>query len=154
MAIATTIRVPALSPARHSETHWGSRVLHHDILGIRGLTLLRFAWTALFVALFSLWSAVANLFAEQGLGASLGAFAGWYGKFVEQNLMSMVLPMIIVTIADNLPFTGAPRIFALAGALALGGLSEALLTIVFMPCPFECDQFPTWNHVKTCPAGR
>jgi len=45
--------------------------------------------------------------------------------------------MIIVTIADNLPLKGTPRVMALACALVLGALSEALQTIVFMPCPFE-----------------
>jgi len=55
-----------------------------DILGIRGLTLLRRRdW--LFIALFSLWSAIANLLAERGLDASVGAFVGW-----TQSLLSEI----------------------------------------------------------------
>jgi hypothetical protein len=127
---------------------WIRRALDHDLVGVRGLTMRRFGWTALFVAMFTLWSTLPNVLAADGLRPSLVTVGHYLPGFILKYTLWMVPAMIAVSIADNLPLKGFLRTLALAAALALSALIEVPVTLYRDPCLGDCGGFPTWSHVR------
>jgi len=74
MGAATTIPVPTPSPASCSGSNWGFRALRYDILRHSGLTLLHSRGLRYSLRCFRCGLQIANLLAERGLDASVGAF--------------------------------------------------------------------------------
>ena len=106
----------ALDLARDTHTHEGAihPMLDRRLFGVRELTPRRFGWTVLFVALFTLWSAVPNIVATDGLRPSAATLAKYLPEFSAGYTLWMVPAMIVVSIADNLPLEGVRRTLALA----------------------------------------
>ncbi len=94
------------------------RALSYEVLGVHRLTLERFAWTALAVVLFGLWSGGAYWIAQGGLPretlVELARGYSWqYGSWLFPT-------MVAATVADNLPLRGSVRALSLTIALLLG----------------------------------
>jgi hypothetical protein len=139
VAHSTSIPAPTLAASRQRELSWWPRLLRRDLLGVGGLTIVRMGWTALFIVLFSIWSAIANALAEHGSAVTLASVRSYLESFVEVWSMSFIPSMILVSIADNLPLAGRARVAALAGALVLGAVCRSALEFLLVPSTAEWE---------------
>ncbi len=113
------------------------RALRYGLFGVHGLTLERFAWTALAVVLFGLWSGGAYWLAQDGspqetLTDLLRGYAWQYGTWLFPT-------MVAATLADNLPLRGPARTLALTAALLLGAVLNGLV-MRHTACANRCDE--------------
>lgn len=122
------------------------RVLDRDLIGVRGLTLRRFGWTALFVGLFTTWSTVANFLAADGLHPTLANVSRSLTEFIPKYTLWMVPATIAVSVADNLRLSGVRRTLALVAALLLAASVEVAVRLSLDPCMGDCTAFPRWPH--------
>ena len=122
-------------------------MLDHRLFGVRELTLRRFAWTLVFVALFTLWSTLANVVAGDGLHASFATWANYLSTFSARYTSWMVPAMIAVGIADNLSLTGIRRTLALTAALALAASISVPAVEYADQCLAGCAEFRSGKNV-------
>ncbi len=139
----------ALALAPDPRAHDGAirPMLDRRLFGVRELTPRRFGWTVLFIALFTLWSTVPNMVAEDGLLPSAATLAKYLSEFSAGYTLWMVPAMIAVSIADNLPLEGVRRTLALAAALALAALISVSATRYAGLCFGACTPFSAWSNV-------
>jgi histidine kinase len=127
MSVATHAAL-ALAPDPRADDGAIRPMLDRRLFGVRELTLRRFGWTVLFVALFTLWSTIPNVVAADGLRPTAATLAKYLSGFSAGYTLWMVPAMIAVSIADNLPLEGIRRTLALAAALALAALISVSAT--------------------------
>jgi len=147
MSVATNTALNVTANLRAFD-RWIHRALDHNLVGVRGLTMRRFGWTAIVIAAFTLWSTVGNLLAADGLRSALATVGGHLSYFIPKYTLWMVPAMIVVSIADNLPLEGIRRTLALAAALALSALLEIPVALYRDPCIGDCSAFPAWSDVR------
>ncbi|HEY2863908.1 MAG TPA: histidine kinase [Casimicrobiaceae bacterium] len=145
MTSATFVQTAARTDARRSAARWIRRALIYDLFGVRGLTLLRFGWTGLFVVLLTLWSAVANLVVKEGFHPSFGTLVGYFWPFILQWGTLIVPSMIAVSVADGLPLEGVRRVLVIIAALTLAALLD---TALHHECSAKCASLPAWRQVS------
>ena len=132
-----------MSSAVATDAPWRARlrplrgVVTWRLLGLRGLTLERLAWTFVFAAGFALWSTTANVLIEKGFAASSAELAEALRMYLSYYVILFFPQMLALTLADNLPLRGAGRLAALGFAVALGALTPPLVG-----CPVMQDSFP------------
>src|SRR5690349_16027958 len=140
MSVAATVTLADdTSPASYTLVGSIHRALRYDIFGIRGMTLQRFGWVALFVGAFALTSTIGNIMATDGLRSSFATVAKLTGDFVQYYALWFVPAMIAGTLADNLPLRGAQRVAVLAIALLLAASLRIPYVLYFEPCGTDCD---------------
>jgi hypothetical protein len=123
------------------------RGLRVDLLGVRGLTPLRVGGAAVVVALFALYSTIANVVARTDDAAN--GFIMLYGNFLIQWTISLFPTLIFASAADALRLQGRRRVLALTIALVLGAMAVAPLEWhldrYLKPCVGMCAPDPGWS---------
>ncbi len=153
----SSIPIPSFAAtSRVAETMWRPRVAslrnvcRLDLFGIHGLSLSRFGWAFVFVALFALWSTLGHLLAGKREGFCQGSVADCLLTWVPHYSVWILPQVLAFTLTDNLPLRGALRVATLGAATVLAAIASLLLvcTVVSLPnVQPDCRDFPSLSEL-------
>src|SRR5882724_2518978 len=124
---------------------WTSRPFRADVRWLRGMNWTRVGWLFATALGFAAFSVLGALIREGHWPSSSRDFALDYFAWFVRYLVGFAPVLVALTIADNLPLTGARRIAALAFALVLGSQFQWPIRCAYEPTTdTACDGFPSF----------
>lgn len=140
-----TLPPPAVIASRLDPRSWPLplRALFTDVRWLNGMSWRRVGWLAVVALGFATFSIVGHFIRDGGLSQSLQdlalEFSGWFVRY----FVEFAPILVTMTIADNLPWTGAPRVLALVVALVLGAQFQWPILCSTNPwMESGCEAFP------------